>query len=397
MKIALIIIDGLGDEPLSALNGKTPLEVAHIPHLHYIASRGYVGNLQTTFPDYPIESLVCIMGLLGYEPQRYYPSGRAAFEALAQGIPITNQDLVLRCNTVTIDPEKQILTDFTAGMISDSESRRTLSKIMLPFPNWELHPGQSYRNLLIVRNAGCLPSDIKCFEPHMHIGCNVRDILPQARKPEAKSVTKMVSDFLLSTHHQLRTSKLNNKANMLWVWSPSSKPQWPSFQDRTSLHAAMVAGLDFLHGIAMAADIHFDVIPGATGYIDTNYAAKAQYSLRYLQDYDFVLTHINAADEAAHQHDPRTKIEAIERTDSLIIGPIHDYLRKHFPNDYTIIVCGDHTTRCSDGKHTDALTPLAIYRPGITASRIETFSEAISRQKSKHRSLDLLQLVSSLQ
>jgi len=123
MKTVMIIIDGLGDELIPELDGATPLEASFAPNMHYIASRGRIGRIRTTFPGYPIESMVCIMGLLGYEPERFYPHGRASFEAMAKGIPLHPGDLVLRCNTITVDPVARTLADFTAGMISDSKAR----------------------------------------------------------------------------------------------------------------------------------------------------------------------------------------------------------------------------------------------------------------------------------
>ncbi len=377
MKTVMIIIDGVGDEPIPELGGRTPLEAALIPNIQYIASRGQIGRIRTTFPGFPIESMVCIMGLLGYEPEKYYPCGRASFEAMAKGIPLGEKDLILRCNTITADLQRQVITDFTAGLISDSDARELITQIKLPHDNWELYPGQSYRNILIIRNAGIDPRTVKCFEPHMHIGQSVKDLLPRSDDPATRPLAGEVAAFLLDTQTQIAKMKLpeNCAANMLWVWSPSKKPVWPTFLEQTGKKAAVVCGLDFLHGIAMAAGIHFDVIPGATGYIDTNYKAKAEYTLRYLEHYDFVLTHINATDEEAHQHSFRGKIDAIEKIDRHIVGPIlHELIKKH-GSSFRIIVCGDHMTRCSDGKHTDAPVPFALFGNDIEECHADRFFE----------------------
>ncbi len=378
MKTVMVIIDGLGDSPIAELGGRTPLESAFIPNIHYVANRGRIGCIQTTFPGFPIESMVCIMGLLGYEPAQFYPCGRASFEAMAKGIPLDTDDLILRCNTVTVDLGKQVLKDFTAGLIQDSHARMIISQIKLPFNNWELYPGQSYRNILVVRGANLDVHTLKCFEPHMHIGQPVPALLPRGTTPQMAPLAQQLNAFLLDTQKQIAAMELAQEcaANMLWVWSPSKKPVWPSLKKRTGLHAAFVGGLDFLHGIAMAAGIHFDVIPGATGYIDTNYQAKADYTIRYLRDFDFVLTHINAADEAAHQHDYRGKIQAIETVDRVIVGPVLYELHKKFGDDFRLIVCSDHETRCSDGKHTDVPVPYAICGKGILPSNSGQFCES---------------------
>ena len=391
----MVIIDGLGDEPIPELGGETPLAAAFAPHLHYIASRGQVGRIETTFPGFPIESMVCIMGLLGYEPEKYYPTGRASFEALAKGIPLNAHDLVFRCNTVSIDKNKQTLADFTAGLISDSDARKLIGQISLPFDHWELYPGQSYRNILILRRASVRARHVKCFEPHMHIGGKIDDLLVQAIDADARSVVEEINRFLLDTQRQIDAMQLDKScaANMLWVWSPSEKPIWPSFKERTDLNAAVVGGLDFLHGIAMAAKMHFDVIPGATGYIDTDYSAKAAYAIKYLTGFEFVLVHVNAADEEAHQHNHAGKIKAIEQIDRLVVGPLLHELNEKYASDFRIVICGDHTTRCRDGKHTNDLVPYAIYGTGIEASGVRQFSEATCSGTTVTRSLDFLQNV----
>lgn len=387
----MVIIDGLGDEPIPELGGNTPLAAAFAPHLHYIANRGQIGRIETTFPGFPIESMVCIMGLLGYEPERFYPSGRASFEALAKGIPLHENDLVFRCNTVTINKNNQTLTDFTAGLISDSDARKLIGHINLPFDHWELYPGQSYRNILILRGANVQAGHVKCFEPHMHIGDKINDLMVQAVSGSARSVVEDINRFLIDTQRQIDAMKLNScAANMLWVWSPSEKPIWPSFKERTGLNAAVVGGLDFLHGIAMAANIHFDVIPGATGYIDTDYSAKAAYAVEYLNDFDFVLVHVNAADEEAHQHNYTGKIRAIQQTDRLVMGPLLHYLHENYSDDFRIVICGDHATRCHDGKHTNDLVPYALYGKGLLPSGASQFSEACCSSADVVRSLNFL-------
>ena len=336
--------------------------------------------------------MVCVMGLLGYEPERFYPSGRASFEALAKGIPLQPDDLIFRCNTVTVDKIAQTLADFTGGMITDANARQLISQIKLPHKNWEIYPGQSYRNILIIRGAEIRARDVKCFEPHMNIGKKITDVLVQGKNPAIQSTINEINSFLLSTRAQIEAMELSSDcaANMLWLWSPSEKPTWPSFKERIGLNAAVVGGLDFIHGIAMAAKIHFDVIPGATGYIDTDYRAKAAYALRYLRDFDFVLVHVNAADEEAHQHNYNGKISAIEQIDCHIIGPLLSELQHAHAGDFRLAVCGDHTTRCSDGKHTDAPVPYAIFGNGIEAETKFQFSERSCELKKAQRSLDFL-------
>ncbi|HNM33975.1 MAG TPA: alkaline phosphatase family protein [Chitinophagaceae bacterium] len=391
IKTVLIIIDGLGDAPIKELGNRTPLESAFIPNIHYIATKGEIGRINTVFNGFPIESMVCIMGLLGYEPENFYPAGRASFEALARGIPLNENDLVLRCNLISLDETKEIITDFTAGLITDNDAKKITSRIKLPFSNWELYPGQSYRNTLIIRNANVDPKTIKCAEPHMNIGKNIKHILPDFKiKSE---INEALNDFLLDTRNQIKEMNIPDcKADMLWVWSPSIKPNWPSFFSRTGIKAGFVGALDFLHGIAMAADIDYDIIPGATGYIDTNYKTKGEYGIKYLHHYDFTLIHINATDEEAHQLNYMGKKQAIEFIDKEIIGTVLQELEKSYKDNYRIIVCGDHETRSTDGKHGFAPVPYALYGKDVKENNhSNTWNEKICNNYPAQASLSFLQ------
>ena len=392
MKQVLVIIDGLSDDPISEIGENTPLEVAFIPNIHYIASTGMTGRIDTYFEGYPIESLVCNMALLGYDPRKYYPSGRASFEALAKGIPIKKDDLVLRCNIVSIKDGS--LIDFTAGMISDSEARKIISGLNLPYKGWEIYPGQSYRNTLVIRSANISPQNVKCYEPHMNIGKSINDILPEPIEVNSDSLklVEEINNFLLDSQEQIKkieTLEGNKEDKMLWVWSPSSSPYWPSYKKIMNKKAALVAGLDFFHGMAMAAGIHYDVIPNATGYIDTDYRKKAEYAINYLKDHDFVIVHVNAADEAAHARDWNEKIKAIESVDRYIMGPLMYELEKNYKDDYRIAVCGDHKTRCSDGKHIGDPVPFAFSGVGVEASK-NKFTEKDCLNEPLYNSLEFL-------
>lgn len=395
MKSVMVIIDGLGDEPIPELKNKTPLEVAHIPNIQYIASRGKIGQIRTTFPGFPIESMVCIMGLIGYEPKIFYPAGRSSFEAAAKGIPLDNDDLIFRCNIVEIDRSKQEISDFTAGQISDTDARNIISRIKLPYDNWELYPGQSYRNILIIRGANVDVHKIKCYEPHMHIGESITNILPTTTEDKSKVIIQQVADFLIDSQRQIKKMKLKSVGNMLWVWSPSQKAVWPTFKERTGLNAAFIGGLDFLHGIAMAAGIDYEIIPGATGYIDTDYAAKGQYAMKYIDKYDFVLVHINAADEEAHLHNYKGKIDAIEKIDKLIVAQLLDKLEHKYSDNYRIAVLGDHMTRCSDGRHTNIPVPYALYGKGFMQKQGLQFCEKNCLKSSISESLKFINILTN--
>ena len=367
MKRVLFILDGASDEALPELGGQTPLEAASTPHLDFLAGQGSLFRLQTAFSAFPVESLVCIMGILGYDPARYYPHGRASIEALARGIPLQTGDLALRCNIVKVSANGAVLLDPTAGMISDAHAQELLLRAKLPGPDWELYPGQSYRNLLIIKNAlqgAPYPaSELICSPPHMHVGENIRDLLPTGARPRARELAAQLSSFLLDSFDRLssRPRPEGCDGNMLWVWSASTFPNIPSFYERRGLRGCIVAGLDCMRGLGMACAMESAVVPGATGCMNTDYTAKAEAAIAALRGFDLVVVHVNAPDEAAHQRDSRAKVAAIERADRFVIAPVLRCLRETFSGAFTVAVCADHMTRCRDGKHVGEATPCVIY------------------------------------
>jgi len=227
----------------------------------------------------------------------------------------------------------------------------------------------------------------------MNIGGEIADLLPEGSDPASEHIAAQLRDFLLDSQRQIANSVQEGgcAANMLWVWSPSRKVVWPSFKERIGWKAAAVGGLDFLHGIAMAANIHWEHVPGATGYIDTDYAAKARYAIKYLKNHDFVMVHVNAADEEAHQRNWKGKIDAIQKTDRMVIGPLLHELDAEYRNNYKIVVCGDHSTRCSDGKHTADSVPFAAFPSAMPANR--ALSERECRSFPAISSLDFLKRI----
>jgi 2,3-bisphosphoglycerate-independent phosphoglycerate mutase len=385
-KIFMLIIDGVSDDAIPELEGRTPLEIACTPHIEYLARSSAVGMVETAFDGYPVESLICIMGLLGYDPQKYYPHGRSSFEAMARGIALGEGDVAFRCNIVHASAPPHVILDFTSGMISDTNAKKILSRMRLPEPTWELYPGQSYRNLLIVRQPGASAEGMELFAPHMHQNEPVERILPRGQNPEAANLAGHLSDFIIDSYRQIANMGMEEcEGNMLWFWSPSGKPQLPAFKVMHNCSGAVVAGLDFMHGLAMAADMYFELIPGATGYIDTDYRAKAEAAIKLLGKYDFVLTHVNATDEAAHMHSPAEKIRAIESADREILAPVFHHLRGNSSGDFSIIICGDHKTRCGDGKHVGDPVPYLVYDSGNGGKdvKFKKFTEKISGGKIK--------------
>lgn len=397
MKIFMLIIDGLGDDPNPALRGMTPLEAASAPCLSELAARSRVGFVRTVH-CLPPESLSCIAGLLGYSPDVIRSLGRAYFEALARKVALGAGDLAFRCNIVALSGRAaggDRISDFTGGAISDADAAEALGRIAALPEGWELYAGQSYRNLLVVRGAGVKMPKLVLYPPHMHQDEPISGIMPRALEEGAKPLASGIRDFMLYSKERLGHSR------MLWLWSPSEHVPMQAFEEMHGIKGAAVAGLDFMNGLAAEAGMMCEKIPGATGYLDTDYEAKASAAIEWFGPADFVLVHVNAADEAAHARDPFGKMEAIEKTDRLILGPVFRFLKERFAHDFAIAVCSDHKTSSLCGLHKEDPVPCMIYRdcdpakiaPGLPGGKrfcesmagdaIDSFDliDAIKRQK----------------
>jgi len=375
MKYVIIISDGAADFPVHSLGHKTPLEVANIPGMDFIAKNGKTGLMQTSFPELPVGSIVANMGVLGFNPLDLYPNGRASFEALAKGIKLGSKDVAFRCNLISLEGDR--IKDFTAGMISEEDALNIVNNFKIKYKNMELYFGQSYRNTLVLRNVNFFAHELQAFEPHEHIGMNIKEIFIRAKEPNAEDGVDMLNSFLMDSIEQIKelNKKFNTKADMFWLWSPSSTPKLPSFKKKFGLNGAVVSGMDFLQGIGIDAGMTAEHIPGTNGYITTNFKGKLEYAKKYLKNHDFVFIHLNAPDEEAHQRTPETKVKAIEKVDEEIIVPILDYLALNYPNDFRIAVLPDHYTLLKDGTHNNIHVPYAVYGKGIEKDKVDRFTE----------------------
>ncbi len=376
----------MGDKPVSELRGHTPLEAAKTPHLDRIVKQGMLGEMQTIFPNLPVGSIVANMGIMGFDPYEYYPYGRASFEALAQGIRLRENDLAFRCNLISLDGEK--ISDFTAGLISDGDAVTMLTRLHIEEDELEIevYPGMSYRNLLIVRNAGINADEIVCFEPHMNIGEEIHDILPHGRSDRARKFIPALRKILLDSIVRFRelNKRYHTRADMIWLWSPSAPPKMPDLLEKYQITGGIVCGMDFLKGIGLAAGMRIEHIPGTNAYIDTNYSGKLETAKKFLHLDDFVYVHINAPDEEAHQRDVAGKVRSIELIDSEIIGPLLAYCEEHWPDDFRIMVLPDHYTLLSDGTHTTDFVPVAVMGKGIAQDDSTRLSEKQAARTGVH-------------
>jgi 2,3-bisphosphoglycerate-independent phosphoglycerate mutase len=364
MKYILIIGDGMADSPIKGLGGKTPLQVADHPNMDFIASHGSCGRLITLPQEMDTGTDVAIMNILGYDPKEFH-TGRGPLEAAGIGVKLNDYDIAFRCNLIT--ERNGILADYSAGHISTEEARELLESIKDVFEKpkeIEFFLGVSFRHLLVLK-GNKYSNKIICTPPHDALNKPISEILPRETDEKgvktARTLRKMItaSKNILSDHpvNRKRVEKGNNPANMIWPWGQGIKPKFHPFYDLYGIKGAVISAVDIVNGIGVFAGLDVIRVPGATGYYDTNYEGKADYALKSLKDYDFVLIHVEAPDEAGHLGDYDLKIKTIEDLDKRLIGRILEGLK----GDYTIAILPDHATPTELRTHSRDPVPFAIF------------------------------------
>ncbi|HEV8606678.1 MAG TPA: cofactor-independent phosphoglycerate mutase [Tepidisphaeraceae bacterium] len=366
MKYAIIIPDGAADEPLKELGGKTPLEVAQTPNIDRVANEGRQGLVRTVPEGFESGSDVAIMTLLGYAPQKYH-TGRAPLEAAAQRIPLSPSDWVFRLNLVTVIDG--IMKDHSAGGISNEEARILLADLAVRanLANFEFHPGVSYRNLLVYR--GQEEFAVKTKPPHEIPEEPAGKYLPFGTGADKLLRIIELSKDLFANHpiNQQRRFSKSNPATQVWLWGQGHAPNMPEFSDRFGINrGAMITGVDLLRGLAVLLGWDVLEVPGMTSFHDTDYIGQGQATAAALDKYDLVFSHIEAPDEASHQADYKTKIDAIEHIDKHIVGPVLQKL-KSFPQ-WRVLVMPDHPTLISNRKHGYGPAPFAMAGANVRAN-----------------------------
>jgi 2,3-bisphosphoglycerate-independent phosphoglycerate mutase len=360
-KYLVILGDGMADEPLAELGGKTPLEYAHTPHMDRIAHDGCMGMVQTVPDGFEAGSDIANLGLLGYDPRTCY-TGRGPLEAASMQIELGPSDIAYRCNLVTV--HDGVMADFSAGHISSAEGRDLLSSLKDAVPSVSFYPGISYRNLLVLHGG----SGSVTIPPHDIVGREIVSFLPRGGDGAALISCMEKSREVFSGHpvNRARIAAGKPPATRVWPWSGGKTPSLPPFWEKFGKSGGVISAVDLLQGIARCAKMEVISVPGATGYLDTDYQAKAHYALSALGHLDFLYLHVEAPDEAGHLGDAREKVLAIERVDAMI-GTI----MQHFSG--IIAVLPDHPTPVRLKTHTADPVPFAVYGKGRDETR--AFSE----------------------
>ncbi len=382
MKYAIVIPDGCADEPQDCLQRKTPLQAANTPAMDSVAARGVVGRSSNVPAHLPAGSDIACLSLLGYDPTIHF-TGRAPLEAAAQGIQLAPDDWAIRCNLVTI--EDQTMRDFTAGHISTEEAHQLLrtAQDQLGSKQLEFVHGVSYRNLLIYRSGDELPpftAETTATPPHDLIGQSVANDYP--RGPGSDLLSDLMSRSLeLFADHPVNTARRaagKLSATNVWLWGLGRRPQLEPFATRYGRSGKMICAVDLLAGLAALIGWQRIDVPGATGYLDTDYAAKGRYAIDALRATDIICVHVEATDEASHEGDAQAKINALEQIDRHIVGPLLEAMPKF--GEYRILISPDHPTLLRTRTHSHGFVPWAMAGTGIQVDSQSTYSEAAAAQ-----------------
>lgn len=347
MRSLLVIIDGLGDDHIPALNGLTPFQYAEHKNIDTLIKLGTYSEVSICENDFIPESLSCILRLLGVQ-QRDFPTNRAYLELLAHGRDISEYEMVLRCNLVSIDKDNTLVSFNGQGL--SAESMAEAAKACDEF--WQgiefMHLSM-YRNLLILDKDRRILDNCIISPPHESMGKNVDLLLG-----ELKQQSLLLKHFIEGTAKRLERFNHDDIRYMLYPWGPSERKTLPGFQALHGLKGAAICEAEIVRGIAKGLHLTAAKIAGVTADIDTDIAAKATATLNMLKEHDFVLTHFNGADEAAHRYDYQSKAEFISAIDEefleKIINNIQEPLR--------IVICGDHVTSSINGKHNKNAVPV---------------------------------------
>ncbi len=382
MKYAIVIPDGAADEPQDALGGKTPLEAARTPNMDRVVAMGVVARACHTPKALPAGSEIGNLSLLGYNPFENF-TGRAPMEAAAQGIQLGPADWAVRCNLVTI--EDQVMRDFTADHISTEEGTKLLASVQEQIasdPKYcgalEFVPGVSYRNLLLWRGAKLqcpFTNETRTRAPHDITDQSVLEDYPRGPGSDVLCDLMAASIGVFQDHPVNAARQVAGKrpASNVWLWGLGQAPRLRPFVDEYGPRGAMITAVDLLRGIAALVGWDRIEVPGATGYLDTDYAAKGRAGVEALRKYDIVCVHVEASDEASHEGRGDEKVKAIEEIDKHVVGPLLDALTSY--GDWRIMISPDHPTFLRTKVHTHGNVPVAMAGTGIAADEFKAYGD----------------------
>ena len=366
-KTILFLGDGMADEPLSELGGRTPLQAADTPNMDAIARLGRSGTMLTLPAGFPTSSDVANMSVLGCDLAQEL-CGRGPLEAASQGIKLGPNDIAFRMNLVTVDADG-ILRDFSGGHIAQADAVEAIRLLneKLGTDTIRFYPGVSYRNLLVLSGPE-YSAEISYDKPDDNHGQPVAKHLPRTKSTEGQRTAALLRDLIASASEVLK----GREANGIWPWSGGKAGAIHNICQRYGIRAAVISAVDVINGLGQCMGMDVIKVPGATGYIDTNYEGKADAAVKALENYDFVYVHVEAIDEVSHAQDLKLKLRAIEDFDKRLVGRVMAAAGA----SVAYCVLPDHPVPLALGKHTRTPVPVAVCQPGVPPDGVQTFDES---------------------
>ena len=381
MKYLVLIPDGMADEKIEALGGKTPMQAAHKPCMDMLAKKSFVGMVSNVPDGMVPESDTANMAILSFDP-KIYSKGRSPLEALSMGLTMQEDDTAIRCNFVTLTEEQdnyedRIITDNSADEITTAEADELVKAINAKLGNEvrHLYTGLSYRHCLMWKTD---KDKYDFTRPHDIIGQRIGEYLPKEDDGGAEFRKIMIESYDILKDHPIniaRKARGLKPGNSIWLWSPGKKPQLPSFKEKWGLDATVISAVDLIKGIGICAEMKSVDVEGATGNVHTNYNGKAQAAIRAFEDgADYVHVHVEGPDECGHRAETDNKVLSIELIDEKILTPVYEYL-KTCGDDFKIMVLPDHPTPVRLRTHTITPVPFFMYSSTNETEGVEGFDE----------------------
>lgn len=385
MKYIIVLGDGMADEPLAELGGKTPLEAAETPVMDRLAREGRVGRFVTVPAGFHPGSEVANMTVLGYDVTTSF-EGRGVLEAASMGVDVPEGYMAMRCNLITVSDGK--IKNHSGGHISTEEASQLIADLGKELGDdvVTFYPGVSYRHLMLIKNGD---KRVTCTPPHDVPGTPFADVMVKADVAEAEPTAELINSLILKSQKFLAGHPVNLKrqaegkdpANSIWPWSPGYRPLMKPLSEKFPVKdGVVISAVDLIFGIGAYAGLRRIDVEGATGLYDTNYEGKAEAAIDALRNgADFVFLHVEASDEAGHEGDIELKKRTIEYLDKRILSPIVE-ASESFGEPLAIAVLPDHPTPCRLRTHTSEPVPFLIYKPGMTPDDVTSFSERSASQ-----------------
>jgi len=385
MKYIIILGDGMAEEAIPALGGKSPMQVAETPYMDLLALKGRSGMLATVPEGFAPGSEIANMSLLGYDVRTDF-EGRGSLEAASIGVAILPGEMAMRCNILCI--QDGLIKNHSAGHISNEEAAELVHFLEVELGNdlVKFHVGVSYRHLLVMKGGN---KELACTPPHDVPGTPFKEVMVKALAPEAQATADSLNALIIKSQELLANHPVNlrriaqgkDPANSIWPWSPGYKPAMKTLMEQfpNVKTGSVISAVDLIKGIGIYAGLESIEVEGATGLYNTNYEGKAQAAIKELRKKDFVFLHLEASDEAGHEGNVPLKIQTIEYLDRRIVGPIYEEV-KGWDEPVTIAILPDHPTYCRTKTHVNEPVPFLIYRPGVEPDDVEVYDEFAARK-----------------